>query len=78
MLCRAEIEAQEEVIERLEHKLAEAERRAGVAAARAAEAEAAGAEKEGMLSYVGEEVERVKQLFARKVGRLGCVRCGWL
>lgn len=63
---RAEIEAQEGVIEQLEGKLAGAERRLKEAERRAAAAEAAVAEKEGMLGYVGEEVERVKALFEQK------------
>lgn len=69
-LCaaRGEIEAQEAVIDQLERRLAEAERRGGEAAKRAAAAEAAAAEKEGVIAYVGEEVERVKALFEQKVG----------
>lgn len=59
------------MIDQLERRLAEAERRAGDAAARAAAAEAAASEKEGMISWVGEEVERVKALFDQKVS-------GWL
>lgn len=65
---RAEIEAQEGVIEQLEKRLGEAERRLHDANKRAAAAEAATAEKESMLGYVGEEVERVKGLFEQKVG----------
>ena len=69
-MCRAEIEAQEAVIDQLERRLADAERRAGDASARATAAEAAAAEKEGMIAWVGEEVERVKALFDQKVGRV--------
>ena len=71
--CRVEVEAQEAVIEQLERRLAEGERRVGEARARAAAAEAAAAEKEGMLAYVGEEVERVKALFELKVQGCGGV-----
>lgn len=59
---------QEAAIDRLEGQLAEAQRRAGEAARRAAAAEAAAEEKEGIIAYVGEEVERVKALFEQKVG----------
>lgn len=59
---------QEAAIDRLEGQLAEAQRRAGEAARRAAVAEAAAEEKEGIIAYVGEEVERVKALFEQKVG----------
>ena len=55
------------MIEQLERRVEEGERRMGEARARAAAAEAAAAEKEGMLAYVGEEVERVKALFELKV-----------
>lgn len=72
---RAEIEAQEGVIEQLERRLADAERAAAQAAKRAAAAESAAAEKEGMIAYVGEEVERVKALFGQKVRCCGAVCC---
>ena len=65
--CRAEVEAQEALIEQLERRLEEGERRVGEARARAGAAESAAAEKEGMLAYVSEEVERVKALFELKV-----------
>lgn len=69
--CRAEIESQEAVIERLEGRLAEAERQGKEAAGRVAAAEAAAAEREAMIAYVGEEVERVKALFEQKVAGKG-------
>ena len=67
---RAEIEAQEQVIEQLDRKLAESERRQKEAERRASAAEQAATEKENMINYVGEEVERVKGMFEQKVG--GC------
>lgn len=65
--CRAEIEAQEALIDQLEGRLAEAERRGSETAKRAAAAEATAVEREGMIAYVGEEVDRVKALFEQKV-----------
>jgi hypothetical protein len=71
------VEAQEAVIEQLERRVEEEERRVSEARARAAAAEAAAAEKEGMLAYVGEEVERVKALFELKVRVFGAWGRGW-
>lgn len=64
---RCEVEAQEAAIERLEAQLAGSERRA-------AAAEKAAAEKAELLSYVGEEVDRVKALYEQKVWPPGCCR----
>lgn len=79
--CRAEIEAQEQIIERLERKVRESDGKVKDTEKRAAAAEALALEKENMINYVGEEVERVKGMFEQKVGlfvllpHVACLAC---